>query len=295
MTNDDITDGDADAADRRAELIAAALADDLDPGERAELDRLEAHDPTVATELAELRGLLGWIGDTDLGPVDPRDLAVGVAPDAEAAEAADAAALRDRVLGGLADPGTAGTTPDREEAPATVRGGPRAPADEAAVPSGASGTSRWRTRALALAAAAGLVLGVGGSRLVDALTDDPTLEQAQEADEVTGPPGTLGAVEPLSVPGVPAGSEVEAAFVAHTWGTETLLEIDGLDMGETYEVVLIGSDGTEFESGTFIATPERVVCRMNAAVLREDVQTLEIRDVEGHLDLTVDVPPVARS
>ncbi|RII88537.1 hypothetical protein DZF98_15090, partial [Clavibacter californiensis] len=43
--------------DRRGELIAAALADDLSPAETAELDAMRAADPTIDEELALLGGL----------------------------------------------------------------------------------------------------------------------------------------------------------------------------------------------------------------------------------------------
>ncbi|RII93278.1 hypothetical protein, partial [Clavibacter michiganensis] len=48
--------------DRRGELIAAALADDLSPAESAELDALRAADPTIDEELALLGGLPAALG-----------------------------------------------------------------------------------------------------------------------------------------------------------------------------------------------------------------------------------------
>uniref|UniRef100_UPI00293F436A hypothetical protein n=1 Tax=Clavibacter sp. MX14-G9D TaxID=3064656 RepID=UPI00293F436A len=58
MTDDRTPDpGADDTDDRRAELIAAALADDLSPAETAELDALRAADPTIDAEIALLGGL----------------------------------------------------------------------------------------------------------------------------------------------------------------------------------------------------------------------------------------------
>lgn len=279
----------SDEDDRTADLLGAALAGDLDPAERSALEALLRDDPALAAELGDLQGLLRSIDDVGLTArhldLDPRD-----------SDLADAQALRPRVLGTLDRAATApgrptpiAPTDDAEDGAAPQHH--TAPVEPAARPAeiGGNRRSRWRTRAVAFAAAAGLVVGVGGGEVVSRLT------APEEAAPVTGPPGTLGAVEALTVGGVPEGSEVEASFVAHTWGTETMLEIDGLERGETYEVVLIDRDGTVFESGTFIATPQRVVCRMNAAVLREDVGTLEIRDADGDLTLRAQAPAVTDS
>ncbi|MBO0598826.1 hypothetical protein I2485_09220, partial [Nesterenkonia sp. E16_7] len=49
----------AHAAERRAELLGAASADDLSPAESQELDAMCAQDPELARELSELRELSG--------------------------------------------------------------------------------------------------------------------------------------------------------------------------------------------------------------------------------------------
>lgn len=70
-------------------------------------------------------------------------------------------------------------------------------------------------------------------------------------------------------------------LVAHTWGTETVLEIAGLPAGERYAVVLVARDGDVYQSGTFLGSEVTIDCRMNAALLRPDVADVEIRDDEG--------------
>lgn len=88
-----------------------------------------------------------------------------------------------------------------------------------------------------------------------------------------GPPGTLGAIEQITFADVPAGTTVDASLVAHTWGTETLLEIEGAALGETFEVLLVDHDGARYGSGSFIGTEATVVCAMNAAVHRTPVDS----------------------
>lgn len=109
----------------------------------------------------------------------------------------------------------------------------------------------------------------------------------------SGPPGTLGAVEEISFSGAPGGSDVEGALVAHTWGTETVLEIDGLEVGETFEVVLVTRSGEELGSGAFVGSEATVECRMNAAVMREDVTQVRIDSSDGgSVHLVADLPAV---
>lgn len=216
-------------ADRRVELIGAALAGELTSQEQAELDEIARQDPSVLDELAELRETLGRVEALDVAWAD----------------AVPADELADRV--------------------AAVADAPE-PVDEA------SSRPSWRTRAVRGLAAACLVgLGVLGTLGYQWTVGGPP----------EGPPGTLGAVEEINFDGEPDGSRVEGALVAHTWGTETVLEVDGLDVGETYEVVLVTDSGEELASGTFIGAEATVECRMNAAVMREDVAEVRIVSDDG--------------
>ncbi|KUG59088.1 hypothetical protein [Nesterenkonia jeotgali] len=153
---------------------------------------------------------------------------------------------------------------------------------------GAAASSRRRSRLRqSLALAACVALGVAGTLGVQAILDtdsdaqDPDEAGGLVAEEPLGPPGELGSQEPVSFTDPSAGVVVDGSLIAHTWGTETVLLIDGLPVGEAFTVVLIGEDGQEIESGSFLGSEVPVDCRMNGAVLREDVQRLEIRDETG--------------
>lgn len=138
--------------------------------------------------------------------------------------------------------------------------------DDETVPA-SSRSRRW----LAAGAAACVTIGVVGAVAVSTIRAQPP----------SGPPGTLGAVEHVEFTGEPEGVTVFGDLVAHTWGTETVLEIDGLPAGERFAVVLVARDGGVYESGTFLGSEVTIDCRMNAALLRPDVADVEIRDDEG--------------
>lgn len=145
----------------------------------------------------------------------------------------------------------------------------------------AGGSRRWSRPLLAAAAVALLGLGAAGNAVVGTLLDD---------DPPAGPPGTLGAVEQIDFDGEPSGVAVDASVVAHTWGTETLLDVDGLPAGESFTVVVIAADGDEFPSGEFIGSTVPVNCAMNAAILRQDVAAIEIRDTDGDTVMASELP-----
>jgi hypothetical protein len=279
-------DGTGDGSDsgdsRRDELIAAALADDLSPSERVEFDALRVADPSVDAELASLGviadGLSGFGRWDDVVPSDglrERVEAVGRTAGAPDRRGADAALDADTVVS--LDSGAdvlpdAGAEPDGA---AVTPIGPR-------VAAARSGRGR-RPLLIAVAAAACLAIGAGGGALV-AMPRDTV---------VTGPAGTLGAVEHVDFTGQPDGVDLDGDLVAHTWGTETVLSVDGLPTGSAFTVVVVGEDGREYESGAFLGSDVRVDCRLNAAVLRSDVASVEIRAADGHDIAVASVPPVA--
>ena len=225
--------------DRRAELIAAAVGDDLDDAETAELRELAASDPTIETEIAELRTMTNTLGSR--GPTEPW-LEAPTAPD-----------LRERIL-------VATSNSQRQ------RFGTR-PSD-----------ARRRSAGLAAAAAiVGVVVGGGVVLGVDAYRPQPENPPAA----ITGPPGTLGAYEEVSFTTSAPSVDIEGGLVAHTWGTETVLEMDGISDRGPYEVVLVDRSGADRPSGTFLGSDITIECRMNAAVLRQDVTDIEIRTSGG--------------
>ncbi|MDQ0744766.1 hypothetical protein QFZ62_002074 [Clavibacter sp. B3I6] len=251
----------AEADDRRAELIAAALADDLSPAETAELDALRAADPTVDEEIALLgglpaaiRGVGGW---RDAAPSDELTRRIGLIAD------------------GRGDAGDAGSTavphPDAPDAP-----------DDLAARRATRGPRPRRTAVLIAGAAACLALGAAGGAFL----------ATPRADVATGPAGTLGALEDVTFAGAPAGVEVEGDVVAHTWGTETLLSVDGLPAGDSFSVVVIDAAGGEHASGTMLGSAVRIDCRLNADVMRRDAAAVEIRDAAGDRVAVAELPPV---
>jgi len=226
------------SSDRRAELMAAALASDLTPDELQEFDRMRLDDPSIDRELAKLGEVTGVLNT--LPPWLPN-----------------------------------------ESAPSDGAEGERG-ARSAAVTALHRDSGRPVRFALAAGAAACLVIGV----VIGALLPD------RDAAPVAGPPGTLGAAEPVDFEGEPAGVETEAELVAHTWGTETVVQISGLDSG-SYQVVVTDTGGREYDSGTFLAASGEIECRLNAAVLREDVAAVSIRSEESGKDIAVaSVPKV---
>lgn len=148
-------------------------------------------------------------------------------------------------------------------------------------PAASADSSRRRRRAgFALAAAGCVIAGGGGTLAVQHLLDAPP----------EGPPGTYGAVEEVSFEGEPTGVSVDGSLIAHTWGTETVLEIDGLDAEESFAVILVAEDGQEFASGTFFGSELLIECRMNAAIMRDEVTRVEIAAEDGDLIARADLP-----
>ncbi|MFT2690475.1 hypothetical protein [Clavibacter zhangzhiyongii] len=261
---DDRTPG-SDAAgpdDRRGELIAAALADDLSPAEAAELEAMRAADPTIDDEIALLGGLPSAIR--------------GVGAWQEAEPSAELA----RRIGLIADGrGEAATT---TASAATADAGPPEVTGDLDGHRARRGSRPRRTALLLAGAAACLALGAAGGAFL----------ATPRADVATGPAGTLGALEDVSFAGAPAGVDVEGDVVAHTWGTETLLSVDGLPVGDSFSVVVIDADGDEHASGTMLGSAVRIDCRLNADVMRRDAASVEIRDAAGERVAVAELPPV---
>jgi hypothetical protein len=138
-----------------------------------------------------------------------------------------------------------------------------------------------RTIAIVVAAAACVALGSLVTVTVQSIADQP----------VAGPPGTLGALEPITFQ-TESAIRIDAALVAHTWGTETVLEIDGSTVGAEYAVRLVDDTGTAVSSGSFIGSAATVDCRMNAALQRGDLATVQITDSAGTVLASAEVPAV---
>jgi len=142
-------------------------------------------------------------------------------------------------------------------------------------------TSRRPATLVLAAAAAALVLvaGAGGWAIGQ-----------REPGTPTGPPGTPGATEQISFTGEPRGVQIDASVVAHTWGTETVMSIDGLEQG-AYTVHVVDIDGARVDSGTFIAPEQGITdCRMIAGLLRGEADTIVVSDSDGDVVMSSQLP-----
>ncbi|WP_432546719.1 hypothetical protein [Kineococcus sp. SYSU DK004] len=242
-----------------------------------ERDDPAGEDPAAQDRRAEL---LGAAAVGDLSPAEARELDALAAADPSVAE--ELRAHRE-VLAALPPRGSGWDEP--VPPPGPVLPGGATGAGPAAAPAGA--LHRRRTASRWVGAAAAVVVGAGiGAGAV-------TVGREVADRPVQGPPGTLGAVEELVVLGEPEGVRADVALVAHTWGTETVLDVAGLPAGREYAVVLVRGDGAEAGSGSFLGSRVPVECRLNAAVLREDVAAVEVRDEDGALVLRSEAPAVA--
>lgn len=257
--------------DRVSELIAAAVAGELSAAEAVELDDLRRTHPEIDDEIASLSGVVRRLEDT-------------AATWSEAPS--DTSGLRDRLSAALAAEAFAAPASAPAAAAAAAAPAASSSASEPALvpvktaPAAGRRPSRWVVTLLGAAACIGI--GVGAGVLVPAALSAPP----------TGPPGTLGVVEHVDVRDATAATAIDADLVAHTWGTEAVLDATGLDVGATYSIVFIGTDGAEFSAGEMLGSPVAIHCRVNAAVLREDVARLEIRDAGGAPVAAAEVPDV---
>lgn len=101
-------------------------------------------------------------------------------------------------------------------------------------------------------------------------------------DRDGGGPPELGEEEPIAFSEAPRGVSTEAAVVAHTWGTEVLLEVEGLEAGEVYAVNVEREAGSPVPAGTFVSVEgDPVECRLNGAVLRQDASAITVADASS--------------
>jgi len=232
---------------------------DLTAAEQAELDALRASDPSVDDEILELSDVLretaaavdGWDASAPSGSL--RNKIVAIEQGAVSTPDSDADTDIDTDTDTGSDDDSSGT----EVLPLQRR--------------------PWL---VALGAAACVAIGAGGMLLLQPSTPSPP----------TGPPGTLGAVEEIAFTGEPTGVSVDGSLIAHTWGTETILNITGLTEANPYDVVLVTVDGDSLESGSFLGSSVKIDCEMNAAVMRQSVASIQIQDAEGTVVASADLP-----
>ncbi|MFK5585005.1 hypothetical protein [Serinicoccus sp. LYQ131] len=255
-----------DAEQRRAELVLAAAEGTLDDAGRALLDELRAQDPGVDEEVVALRATLDRIRRPGAGWDES---AMDLVPDAGLLDTVLARTEGEDVDGGEKDNGDGDDdAKDQDDARLRLVRPPQEP-------------SQPRQDRPPQPGRRGLLLGLAAAGLVATGAVGSDVLRRARPDTPTGPPGTLGALEPLSMSATGTGARIEAGLIAHTWGTETVLVVDGADPGARYELVLLTADGTRVPSGGFVGTAAPLDCEMNAAVLREDATEIRILGPDG--------------
>ncbi|MEE8603361.1 hypothetical protein [Euzebya tangerina] len=120
----------------------------------------------------------------------------------------------------------------------------------------------WRRLAATAAAAAAIVVVFGAGRLSAPAPAEPPLEAI-----------SFTVIEDIEV--------VEADLINHTWGTELVMTVTDVAPGGVYQVAFLDQDGQPVEAGSFLGAEEPVICRMNAAILREAVTGLVVQGPDG--------------
>ncbi|NRQ49735.1 anti-sigma factor family protein [Aeromicrobium stalagmiti] len=127
-------------------------------------------------------------------------------------------------------------------------------------------------------AAGGVLAGAAAAAFVTVLVvqDDrpvgPTVIAVPEVESVRGVTATAGLVD-------------------HTWGLEVKLEATGLPAGETFEMWVVGNDGTAYDAGEFIGVKDKkIVCDMSSSVLFKDAERFKVVDAQGTEVIAADLP-----
>lgn len=262
------------APDRREHLMLGAVTGELTADEQRELDSLIAQDPSVGTEIeamqavmARVDGLGPWV-DADTSPALDEAIAVIGSTDADSHAGVDAAPVVQ--------------LPQRAGHRSVSRRGMSRRETGSSTRSNRQGRSvRWRGAAAAVAL---VVAGAGGALGIERIVDPSSIS--------SGDPGTLGAAEDISFAADGAG-EIDGSVVAHTWGTEAILTVDGLKTGQTYDVLFVDERGSTVGAGSFLGAEVQINCSMNAAIMREDVASVRIVADDGTTVRAADLPPVS--
>jgi len=122
-------------------------------------------------------------------------------------------------------------------------------------------------RSMLLAVAAGVVGVVAGGTAVAVTRNDDD-----------GPDLPL---EAIALDGVPVGVIASASVVDHTWGMELLLDVEGLSVGERFEVVYVSKGGERVGVGGFVGAEVPIRCRNTSPLMRADAATVEVVDATG--------------
>lgn len=173
----------------------------------------------------------------------------------------------DELIGRMQDAFDEPVPPAPADRIAQIRAAAQARAAQTATPAATAINARTR-RTVLIGAAAAAAGAVGGA----------VLGRQTATDTVTGPP-----TEPISFaagPGAVAGGSFAGELINHTWGVELLLDTEGLPVGAAYRVVYRSTADSDVDAGGFIGAELPIHCRCNAALLRADLRTIEIRDAD---------------
>ena len=147
------------------------------------------------------------------------------------------------------------------QAPVSIADGPQGRRAGSARPTG-----RRAVLIGGVAASVGAAFGVGATLL------------ASDDEGPSAPP-----TEPITFASTARGVRTEAALINHTWGTELLLDVEGLPSGQVYKVDYLSAlDPKAAEAGSFRSVADTLMrCRFNAAVLRADITGVLVTDPLG--------------
>lgn len=227
----------------------------------AELDRLQAHLDGCARCRADLADLAPLAGLLD--GLDPEGFGVPAAPPADLG-ARIRTAMEQEPRQPVGVPQATVTPIDRLD-PERPRPG------------------RRRAQLLGVAAAVVMAAGVGG------------VVGRASAPEPAEPPLEAVAVRAVDDGGA-APAIASSDLIAHTWGVELVLEGRGFVAGEVYRASFRTDDGRWQPAGQFLGTGERpLLCRLQSAVLRDDVDAVRITDAEGRVVARARLAPAAAS
>lgn len=96
--------------------------------------------------------------------------------------------------------------------------------------------------------------------------------QSRDGDDEAAVP-----TQPVTFASVPPGASVDGRTIDHTWGMELLLDVEGLPLGRAYDVTFTTAEGP-VGAGGFLSVDALMICRFNATVLRDAVQSVEVVD-----------------
>lgn len=83
---------------------------------------------------------------------------------------------------------------------------------------------------------------------------------------------------------------VGAVAVAHPWGTEVRLSVDGTEPGARYDVVLVGDGGAQLPAGSFAGAPGTVDATVSVAVPPTQAIGVIVVDGIGAVVVSATVP-----